>query len=472
VTIKVGLVSLGCSKNLVDSECMLGLIDQAGMTVSSTADDADALIVNTCGFIEPAIEESVDTILELVDYKKQGTCRALIIAGCLSQRYQEKLLSEFPEVDAVLGTADLHRIVEVIEQALAADDQLNFVGSGTLRHTEPFPRLLATPSYTAYIKISEGCSHSCSFCVIPELRGPHVSRPTEEIVAEAADLVQGGVRELNLLAQDSTYYGVDLYGEQRLPTLLRHLDEVSVDWIRLLYAYPGQLTERIMHTLAELDSVVNYVDMPLQHASDRILERMRRPERRAGIIERVEQLRQYIPNVSLRTTFIVGFPGETEEDFRQLLELVRELEFDHVGTFMYSQEPGTQAAELPGQLPAEVKEQRYHRLMQVQQEVSNQRLQRFVGQRLTVLVEGEAHYEEAAAENRYLGGLKPSGNGVLGSKPTLYFGRHQGQAPDVDGVVLFELEQDSHEEPRRGQFVQVEITDAAEYDLVGLLCEE
>lgn len=409
---KVALASLGCPKNLIDAEQMLGRLVQTGWRITTHQDEADVVIINTCGFIDAAKRESIDTIIELGQLKQSGRCRALIVTGCLSQRYGEELMAELPEIDAVLGTGDYPRIPEIIESVFRGD-RVYAVTPPAQPYPEDLPRVLSAPGPSAYLKIAEGCDHTCAFCVIPAMRGRHRSRPVEALEAEARALGRQGVRELVIVSQDTTAYGFDRYRRFALADLLDRLRRVEgIEWIRLHYCYPTHFTPELIELLATEPKLVKYLDVPLQHGSDRVLREMRRPSTRAGIVELVARLRAAIPGLVLRTSFIVGFPGETEEDFRRLLDLMAEVEFDHVGVFKYSPEEGTPAGERPDQVPEEVKEERYRRAMEAQQPIAFARNRARVGREVRVLVE------------------RPDPRGRGG-----WVGRWEGQAPGIDGAV-------------------------------------
>src|SRR5918992_2873931 len=365
---KIGMVSLGCPKNLVDSEVMLGLAQQHGHHLTRDAADADVLVVNTCAFIDKAKQESIDTILEMAEHKKTGACTRLVVTGCMAERYRDELKAQIPEIDAVLGTGEVPSIVQAIGGAASKDAAyvplLRSNGTAvtgdsrlpTYIYDAETPRLLATPRHYAYIKIAEGCDYKCSFCIIPKLRGHYRSRPVEAIVREARSLAARGVRELILISQDTTFYGRDLGEGAALPTLLRELNKVEgIDWIRLLYLYPTTITDEILDAMAECDKVVKYIDLPLQHAADAVLRRMKRPGTGSGYLRLLDRIRERVPGVSLRTTFIVGFPGETDAEFEQLCGFVRSVGFDHVGVFTYSHEEGTTAHDFDDDVPASIK---------------------------------------------------------------------------------------------------------------------
>jgi ribosomal protein S12 methylthiotransferase len=427
---------LGCPKNLVDSEVMLGQLQQRGWSIASEARDADVIVVNTCAFIDRAKKESIDTILEMAREKQVGRARRLVVTGCLAQRYDQELRREIPEIDATLGTGQVADILRAVEGE-ATVTQADHAPTWVYDHTAP--RLLATPPWMAYLKISEGCDYTCSFCIIPTLRGKHRSRRPDDIVAEAEALCARGVRELVLVAQDSTRYGLDLGQRDGLAPLLRRLGRVpGVRWIRVMYAYPATLSDAVLDAMAEVDAVVKYVDVPLQHASRRVLERMKRPAARADLMGLVERLRARVPGLALRSSFIVGFPGETDADFEELVAFVKAAEFDHVGVFTYSDEEGTAAFDLPGRVPALVKANRKRRLMAAQKRVSLRLNRAKVGRRHEVLVEG-AHPDSEL----------------------LLRGRLASQAHEIDGSVLIA---DGSGAP--GDFVVCEVTEAHPYDVV------
>jgi ribosomal protein S12 methylthiotransferase len=435
------MVSLGCPKNLVDSEVMLGRLQERGYELVADARQADVIVVNTCAFIDRAKQESVDTILEMAREKERGRARRLVVTGCLSQRHDEELRREIPEIDATLGTGQVDDIVRAVEGEHAVDT----AAAPTWVYDHTSPRLLSTPPWLAYVKISEGCDYTCSFCIIPTLRGKHRSRNVEDIVAEARGLASRGVREIVLVAQDSTRYGLDHGLRDGLAYLLKRLGRVDgIRWIRVMYAYPATLTDPVLEAMASEEKVVKYVDIPLQHASDRLLRRMKRPTGRGNLLGMVERIRARVPGVAIRTSFIVGFPGETEEDFRELLAFVEAAQFDNVGVFTYSDEEGTSAFGLPGRVPQGTKERRKRRLLALQRRLATRRNRRRVGERLEVLVEGP-HPES----------------------DLLLRGRTAGQAPEVDGMVIIA---DGTAEP--GSFVTCEVTEAHPYDLVARIVAE
>jgi ribosomal protein S12 methylthiotransferase len=447
----VGLIGLGCAKNRVDGEVMLGLLQQAGYEVAANPEQADTIIIHTCGFIGAAKEESIDTILEAAEWRKQG--KRLVVTGCLVQRYVQELRQELPEVDAFMGTADLHRIVEVCDTVTAAPpapprrrashrtpvEPKVWLGDPPYLYDADTPRVLSTPSHYAYVKVAEGCSYRCSFCSIPSMRGDQRSRSIESIVQEAHHLAAGGVKELILISQNTTAYGRDLYGKPCLPALLRALAEVEgIEWIRFLYAYPADVRDDVIAAVAEEPKVCKYLEMPLQHCDARVLKAMNRGGSRAELEQLVTTLRRRIPELTLRTTFIVGFPGETAAEFRELESFVEWARFERMGAFTYSQEEGTPAGAMPGQIAPGIKERRRHRLMERQRDISWAYNQTLIGQRLRVLVDG------------------------LSDEERMWEGRYEGQAPEIDGVVYIQ-----GENLTPGAFVQVEVTEASEYDLIG-----
>ncbi|XID95059.1 30S ribosomal protein S12 methylthiotransferase RimO [Paenibacillaceae bacterium WGS1546] len=435
---KVSVVTLGCEKNLVDSEIMSGLIHKRGFSLVDKPEDATVVIVNTCGFIDAAKEESVNTILNLAELKETARLKALIVSGCLTQRYKKELMDEMPEIDGIVGTGDFHRINDIIDEALRGRKPV-YVGNPVFNYEEAMPRLLSTARHTAYIKIAEGCDNACTFCSIPIMRGKFRSRSIESIVAEAASLAEQGVKEISLIAQDSTNYGTDLYDGFKLPELLDRISEVpGIEWVRLHYAYPGFFTDELIETIASNPKICKYIDMPLQHSEDTILKRMRRPGRQRDVRELIGKIRSRIPEAALRTSIIVGFPGETEEDFARLCDFVREIKFDRLGVFAYSREEDTPANRLPDHLPDDVKQYRANTLMEIQREVAAENAAKYVGRTLDVLVE------------RYDG------------RSDVFIGRSQYDAPEVDGEVYI-----TNCPVQIGEMSKVRITHAYEYDLSG-----
>lgn len=439
--IKAGFVSLGCVKNLVDTEVMLGLLQDGGVELIDDPAEADILVVNTCGFIDAAKEESLQTILQMAEFKKTGRCRGLIVAGCLGQRYQQELLDEMPEVDVILGTAAWGRIQEAVAAALEGRRAL-FIDSLTTLYDEKTPRISTMPSYSAYVKVAEGCSNCCTYCVIPSVRGAFRSRPIESVVEEVRHLAQKGVREINLVAQDTTSYGKDLYGQPNLVALLKELAVIDgVEWIRLLYCYPRYFTDELIAYMASEPKICRYVDLPLQHIHDGVLQAMNRRDRQADIDLLLQKIRQAMPDVVLRTSFIVGFPGETEEQFAFLEQWLETARFDHVGVFTYSQEEGTAAGAMAEQVPEEVKQERYHRLMALQSKISEEINRSLEGRELQVIV-----------------------TGLDETRPEVILARSYREAPDVDGQIY--VETSGQDGLKVGDSLKVRIAQGFSYDLV------
>lgn len=443
---KIGVVSLGCPKNLVDSETMLGLIHEENYEITSDPSEAEIIIVNTCGFIESAKEESINTILQMAEYKKSGSCKYIIVTGCLSQRYAEELFNELPEADAIAGVEVYDEIGSIIKRVMNGERFIMLERSKPdviYTSKETFlPRILTTPSYTAYLKIAEGCDNCCSYCAIPKIRGPYRSKPMEQVLKEAKALAANGVKELIVVAQDTTRYGEDLPGGKLLlADLLKELNKIeSLKWIRVMYCYPNNFTDELIETFASLDKVCKYVDLPLQHASNRLLASMNRYDTREEVETLLAKLRKRIPGIVIRTTFIVGFPGETDADFEELKEFVEQQRFENAGVFAYSQEEGTVAGAMPNQIPDEIKQERYHELMALQAQISEEIHKDTEGQTLEVLVEG----------------IEEDGSG-------LHYGRSYREAPDIDGLVFIENPGDI--EP--GCFVKVNILQGFTYESVG-----
>lgn len=447
---KLGLISLGCPKNLVDSEVMLGIIEKYHIEITNDPEAAEIIIVNTCGFIESAKQESIDTILSMSAYKTEGCCRYLIVTGCLAQRYAQELFHDMPEVDAIVGTNVYKDIAQVIERVMQGQrvlhlsetdfEKINLEGLQGNERNLPDPRKLTTPSYMAYLKIAEGCDNFCSFCAIPLIRGRYTSKPYEQIMAEARELVERGVKELIVIAQDTTRYGQDLYGKLRLAKLLHDLNGLpGLKWIRVLYSYPNTFTDELIEAYATLPKVCHYVDLPLQHASDRLLHAMRRRDKLSETKKLLKKLRERIPDIVIRTTFIVGFPGETEEDFAILKEFVTEQKFENAGVFQYSQEENTVAATLPEQIPEETKQERYDELMAIQAGVSEDVHRSMEDRELEVVVEGY----EAEEEN-------------------LVAARSYREAPDIDGSIFVENAPGLNP----GDFIRVRIEQGFAYEVV------
>ena len=441
---KILFISLGCDKNLADSEEMLGLLTAGGHEITDDETQADAIVINTCCFIKDAKEESVETILEMAEYKKTGSCHALVVTGCMAQRYQKEIIQEVPEVDAVLGTTSYGDIVKALEEAAAGNHFEEFRDIDYLPDTGS-KRVLTTGGHFGYLKIAEGCDKHCTYCIIPKLRGRFRSVPMERLVAQAEDMAEQGVKELILVAQETTVYGKDLYGKKSLHILLKKLCEIrGIRWIRVLYCYPEEIYDELIETIRDEKKICHYLDIPIQHASDRILKRMGRRTSKQELIDIIGKLRKEIPDIVLRTTLITGFPGETEEDHEELKEFVDEMEFDRLGVFTYSPEENTPAAEMSDQVPEEVKEERRDELMELQQEISYDRGQDRIGQELLVMIEGKVADESA------------------------YIGRTYGDAPKVDGYIFVQ----TGELLMTGDFAKVRVTGALEYDLIGVLSDE
>lgn len=449
-------VSLGCDKNLVDSEKMLGLLNEAGYRVAQEESEADAIVVNTCCFIHDAKEESVETILEMAEWKKKGRLKALIVTGCMAQRYQDEIQQEIPEVDAVIGTTGYTEIVPILDEILAEAEasqkeaaveepkEKSFVNCcpsiDLLPASLADKRVVTTGGYTAYLKIAEGCNKRCTYCIIPCIRGHYRSFPMEDLLEEARKLAEGGVKELILIAQETTVYGMDCYGRKALPELLTKLCEIEgIEWIRILYCYPEEITDELIAVMKKEKKICHYLDIPIQHSEDTILKRMGRRTNRAELVSLVEKLRKEIPDIVLRTTLITGFPGETEEEFKNMVDFVDSMEFDRLGVFPYSAEEGTKAAEMDGQITEEVKESRRDEIMALQQEISADKAASRIDDEMSVLIEGYLYEDD------------------------IYIGRTYMDAPKVDGNVFVRAE----EELISGDIVPVRITGANEYDLMG-----
>ena len=436
---KVLFVSLGCDKNLVDSEVMLGLLRDRQHEITNDEAQAEVIVVNTCSFIHDAREESIQTILEMAELKKTGVCRLLIVTGCLAEKYKDEILAELPEVDAVIGTTAYDAICDVIEQSLAGERVKAFESIDRLPIVNT-RRVLTTGGYSSYLKLGEGCDKHCTYCIIPKLRGTYRSVPMDVVLNEARMLAEAGICELNIVAQETTTWGKDLYGEKRLHVLLKELCKIEgIRWIRLLYCYPEEITDELIQVIKEEPKICHYLDMPIQHSSDAILKRMGRRTSRAELEAVIEKLRKEIPDITLRTTLITGFPGETEEDHEVLKEFIENMQFDRLGVFTYSPEEGTPAEKMPNQVPEEVKEERRDELMLLQQEISAEKTANMVGKTLEVLVEGRIPEE-----------------GV-------YVGRTYRDAPEVDGYIFLNAEEDIIS----GDFVTAKVTGADEYDLTG-----
>lgn len=434
--LKVGVVNLGCDKNRIDSEIIIGNLKETYEVVKEP-ENADVILINTCGFIETSKQESIDTILEMSRYKENNQCKVLVATGCLTQRYGNELLELIPELDIILGVNDYDKLNEAIERALDKGEKSCYTNYSD-SNINSGKRIVTTGGTTAYIRISEGCNYQCAYCAIPKIRGKYRSRTIEDIVAEAKELAINGYKEVILVAQDTTNYGIDIYEGQKLHVLLQELSKIkSIKWIRVLYCYAEELTDEIIDEFASNDKVCKYVDIPVQHISDDILRAMKRRGRKAIILENIEKLRRAIPNVVLRTSIIVGFPGETEENFNELLEFARTVKFDKLGVFMYSQEEGTAAAEMGNQIDEEIKEERYHKLMALQQGISAEVNKKKVGRIYEVLVEEK--------------------------QPGEYIGRNYEMSPEIDGEIFIKCDKIIN----MGEFINVKIVDALEYDLIG-----
>lgn len=441
---KLLCVSLGCDKNLVDTEMMLGLLNKDGYTFTDDEQEADVIVINTCCFINDAKEESVNTILEMAELKKTGSCKALIVTGCLAQRYKQEIIDEIPEVDGILGTSTYDEISNVLKEALEGHAATCFHDLNALPQVET-ERIITTGGYYAFLKIAEGCDKHCTYCIIPSLRGNYRSVPMERLVKEAESLAAKGVKELILVAQETTLYGVDLYGEKTLPKLLKALCKVSgIEWIRIQYCYPEEITDELIQTIKEEEKVCHYLDIPIQHASDKILKRMGRRTNQQQLRQMVAKLREEIPDIALRTTLISGFPGETEEDHEILMQFVDEMEFERLGVFAYSAEEDTPAAGFDDQVPQEVKEDRRDEIMELQQEIAFENSEKMVGRVLEVMIEGKVADENA------------------------YVGRTYMDAPNVDGFIFINTDM----ELMSGDFVRAKVTGALEYDLIGEVYDE
>ena len=441
---KILFISLGCDKNLVDSEEMLGLLNSRGYTFTDDETEADVIIINTCCFINDAKEESVQTILEMAEYKKTGKCKALIVTGCMAQRYKQEILDEVSEVDRVLGTTAYEKIVEAVDEALAGSRGVEEKPLSYLPQTDA-KRMVTTGGHYAYLKIAEGCNKCCTYCIIPKLRGRYRSVPMERLIEQAKELAAQGVKELILVAQETTVYGVDLYGKKSLHLLLEQLCRISgLRWIRILYCYPEEIYDELIQTMKREEKICHYLDLPIQHASDAVLRRMGRRTTRADLEQIVTHLREEIPDIVLRTTLIAGFPGETEEQHQEVMEFIDEMEFDRLGVFTYSQEEDTPAASMPDQIDEETKLNWQEELMELQQEIAFDRAEGRTGSVVTAMIEGKVADEDA------------------------YVARTYGDAPNVDGLLFVQ----TAEELNSGDFVRVRITGAVEYDLIGELTED
>lgn len=446
--IKIAFVSLGCDKNLIDSEIMLGLIDEEGYTIIPNEDEADIVIINSCGFIMDANEEAIENILRVADYKNEGKLKGIIVTGCMAQRYREQIFESLPEVDAVVGTGDFEQIGEVIKKIIQGEKKVELVtdNNKTLDENNSYKRMITTTGGFGYLKIAEGCDNFCTYCTIPSLRGKYRSRKFESLVKEAEIMASKGVREIIIIAQDTSLYGTDLYGKNRLHELLAEISKISeVEWIRLLYCYPEHITDETIEEMGNNPKVCHYVDMPIQHADDRVLKAMGRRNDRKSLEAVIKKLRDKMPDICIRTTLIAGFPGESEEEFNNLVDFVEKTEFDRLGVFIYSREEGTPAYKMPNQIDEAVKLERKNYIMELQKNISAKKCQSFVGKTLKVIVEGKIEGEENA-----------------------YCARSYRDCYEIDGFVFFESENDL----LAGDFYNIKITQASDYDLIGEIVDE
>ena len=433
---KVGFVSLGCNKNLCDTENMLGLLAEDGFTITADVNDADVIVVNTCGFIESAQQESIDAILEMAQYKEKK-CKLLVVCGCLAQRFYKEIKEELPEVDVIVGTTAFDEIVQAIKDGLSGKKP-QYIYSIDKDVAENLPRIRTTPDYVAYLKIAEGCDNCCTYCAIPYIRGTYRSRSEEAVLAEAQALAQDGVRELIVVAQDTTRYGIDLYGEKRISSLLTKLCKIDgIEWVRVHYSYPEEIDDELIKTIRDEKKIVKYLDIPVQHGSSSVLKRMGRRTSREKLEELITKLRKEIPDVTLRTSIITGFPGETEEEFKELCGFLQKVRFDRVGVFAYSKEEGTPAAKMKNQIPEEIKEARRDKVMELSQEISLKRNESMIGKTITVITEG---FED-----------------------NLYYGRSGGESIEIDPKIYF----GAHKELSAGEFTEIVIKSCDVYDLYG-----
>lgn len=438
----IAFISLGCDKNRVDSEVMLGILNERGYTPVSDEAEADIIVINTCCFIKDALEESIETILEMAEYKKNGRCRGLIVAGCLAQRYENEIFAEMPEVDAVIGTAAYEGVADVADEILSGKSGIHSMRdiNSQMDENNAQKRVLSTAGHYAYLKISEGCDNYCTYCVIPKMRGKHRSRTMDSLVMEASSLTSGGVKELLVVAQDTSIYGRDIYGKPMLHELLKRLCRIEgIEWIRLLYCYAETLTDETIRAMAEEDKICKYIDIPIQHGSDSVLKRMGRRSSRELITSKISALRQAMPDICIRTTIITGFPGESEEEFSELVEFVKELKFDKLGVFTYSAEEGTPAAAMDNQIDEDIKEERRDYIMELQKNISAEKCAGMTGKTIRVIVDGRIPEDD------------------------IYCGRSYKDAPDIDGMVFFK----SDYEILSGDFADVRIDGASDYDLTG-----
>ena len=440
---RIHFVSLGCDKNLVDSEIMLGLIKEEGYIITQEESEADIIIINSCGFIADATQEGIDVVINAGVQKKEGTCKAIIVTGCMAQRYKEEIFKELPEVDAVVGTGDFERIGEVIKEVLSKkEEKLSYITNGSSLQSDKnnLKRVLSNAGYFAYLKIAEGCDNACTYCTIPSIRGKYKSRKQESIIEEAEKLAKDGVKELILVAQDTALYGKDLYGESKLHELLRKLSEIKeIEWVRIMYCYPEHITKETIKEMAENEKICKYLDMPIQHSDDKILKMMGRKSTEKKLRQVLEMLREAMPEIAIRTTLIVGFPNETEQEFKNLLSFVQEMKFDRLGVFEYSREEGTKSFNMANQVEDEVKAQRKEEIMLKQQEITAEKNKDLIGKKFKVIVDGKLTEQD------------------------VYCGRTYRDSYEVDSLVFFESEFDII----TGEFREVVITESSEYDLVG-----
>ncbi len=441
---KISFVSLGCDKNLIDSEIMLGLIDEEGYTITYDDSEADIIIINSCGFIMDANQEAIDKVLEMADYKKEGNCKALIVTGCMAQRYKDEIFESLPEVDAVVGTGDFENIGVVIKKLLEGEKQVKLITDKEhlLNPDNSYKRIITTTGGFSYLKIAEGCDNHCTYCTIPSLRGHYRSRTMESLVKEAKILGEKGVRELILIAQDTSLYGQDLYGRKALPELLRKLSEIEdIKWLRILYCYPENVTDELIDEMANNPKVLHYMDMPIQHSEDRILKLMGRRSTKEGLKQTISKMREKMPDMCIRTTLITGFPSESEEEFKAQCDFISDIKFDRLGVFTYSAEDGTPAARMDNQIEEEVKAERKDYILQLQRGISASVCEKYVGKTLEVIVEGK----------------------IEGEEDNVYCGRSYRDCYEIDGFVFFK----SDEELLAGDFYNIKITEAGDYDLIG-----
>ena len=446
--VKIAFVSLGCDKNLIDSEIMLGLIDEEGYIITPNEDEADIVIINSCGFIMDANEEAIENILRVADYKKEGKLKGIIVTGCMAQRYKEQIFESLPEVDAVVGTGDFEQIGEVIKKLTAGEKQIELVTDKNkkLDENNSYKRMITTTGGYGYLKIAEGCDNFCTYCTIPSLRGKYRSRSFESLIKEAEIMAEKGVREIIMIAQDTSLYGTDLYGKNRLHELLAEVSKIEgIEWIRLLYCYPEHITDETIEEMARNPKVCHYIDMPIQHADDSILKAMGRHNNRASLEAVIVKLREKMPDICIRTTLIVGFPNEGEEEFKNLVDFVEKAKFDRLGVFTYSREEGTPAYNMPNQIDEEVKAERKDYIMELQKGISAEKCNSFIGKTLKVIVEGKIEGEDNA-----------------------YCGRSYRDCYEIDGFVFFESENDL----LAGDFYNVKIVQASDYDLIGEIVDE